>query len=206
MHEKKILTSGKRMEDAEKVLVMVHGRGATAEDIISLAAHLNVEEFSLLAPQATTNAWYPYSFIAPSSRNEPWLTSALDLLKSIVAEIESKGIKTDNIYFLGFSQGACLVLEFLARNAKRYGGAIAFTGGLIGEEMAEDKYVGDFSAMPIFIGTSDPDSHVPLPRVHESVDILRNMSADVRLKVYPGMGHTINEEELVEARTVLGTG
>ena len=196
MHKKQLITAGKKLEDVSKVLIMVHGRGGSAEDILSLADHLHVADFSLVAPQATNNTWYPYSFMAPPSENEPWLSSALSLLKEIVNDLRSKGIKSENIYFLGFSQGACLTLEFVTRNADTYGGVAAFTGGLIGDKIYPENYNGDFLGTPIFIGSSDPDPHVPVTRVNESGEILEKMNARVTKKIYKNMGHTINQDEI----------
>jgi phospholipase/carboxylesterase len=141
--------------------------------------------------------------MAPVASNEPWLTSALQLLSTIVREIDAAGIEKQNIYFLGFSQGACLTLEFVARNAARYGGVIAFTGGMIGEKINASNYKGDFGGMPVFIGTSDPDPHVPVSRVKETTRILTEMHANVNEKVYPMMGHTITIEEIEEAKRVV---
>jgi Predicted esterase len=201
MHTKQIIYAGKDLDGAAKALIMVHGRGADARDILALAQYLNVDEFALVAPQATNNTWYPYSFLAPRAQNEPWLSSALSLLKEIVADVQAKGIAHENIYFLGFSQGACLTLEFLARNPAAYGGVIAFTGGLIGDRL--DTYTGDLSGTPVFIGTSDPDMHVPVERVHETADILTGMQAQVVKKIYKNMGHTIIEDEIKEAKSIL---
>src|SRR5688500_6227792 len=133
MHKKQIQYAGKEINKDSKVLIMVHGRGGSAEDILSLSDHLQVKDFALAAPQATNHTWYPYSFLAPPAQNEPWLSSALELLKGLVEDLHEKGISHQNIYFLGFSQGACLTLEFVTRNATRYGGVAAFTGGLIGD-------------------------------------------------------------------------
>jgi phospholipase/carboxylesterase len=205
MHRKQVLQHGKKPGDSDKVLVMVHGRGASAEDIISLTAYLNVKDFTILAPQATGNTWYPYSFLAPPATNEPWLSSAINLLGEIVDDIIKAGITTSNIYFLGFSQGACLTLEFVTRNATRYGGVAAFTGGLIGDKIYEQNYRGDFQGTPVFIGTSDPDPHVPVERVNDSAAILRKMNAALTVKIYPGMGHTINENELQTVNNTIFT-
>ena len=185
---------------------MLHGRGADAEDILSLANHLSVKDFTLLAPQATGNTWYPYSFLAPPAQNEPWLSSALQLLKDLLAELLEKGVSSENIYFLGFSQGACLTLEFVTRNARRYGGVVAFTGGLIGDKMYTQNYNGDFQNTPIFIGTSNPDPHVPVERVHDTANILKNMNANVTEKVYANMGHTINQDEIDNANNIMFNG
>lgn len=203
MHQKKIITAGKKLNEAEKVLLMLHGRGATAEDILSLSAHLNVADYALLAPQATNHTWYPYSFLAPPKDNEPWLSSALSLLKEIISDLENENIKKENIFFLGFSQGACLTLEFAARNAARYGGVVAFTGGLIGDKIYSENYKGDFANTPIFIGSSDPDPHVPVERVNETVRLLKTMNASVTEKIYQNMGHTINKDEIDHANRIV---
>jgi len=196
MHQKHVLVKGKKLGEAERVLVMLHGRGANAEDILSLAAYLKVSEFTLLAPQATNNTWYPNSFLAPPYTNEPWLSSAISILDEITEDINGNGIANSNIYYLGFSQGACLTLEYVTRNAQKYGGIVAFTGGLIGDKIYEQHYTGDFESTPVFIGTSDPDPHVPVQRVQDSVKQMRSMNAQVTEKIYKNMGHTINEDEI----------
>ena len=196
MHQKNIITACVQLDRAEKILIMIHGRGGSAEDILSLSAYLNVADFALLAPQATGNTWYPYSFLAPVAQNEPWLSSALNLLQTQVDELVQSGKKRENIYFLGFSQGACLTLEFTARNAARYGGIVAFTGGLIGDKINNENYKGSFENTPLFIGSSNPDPHIPVERVYASSNILRDMGANVTEKVYDGMGHTINNDEI----------
>lgn len=203
MHRKQFILSGKDIKDAKKVLIMVHGRGASAESILSIAEHLQTNEFALLAPEATNHTWYPYSFLAPPSQNEPWLSSALDLLDYIVKDLKEKKFDTKDIYFLGFSQGACLTLEYVTRNATLYGGVIAFTGGLIGDKIYADNYKGDFSGTPVFIGTSDPDPHVPVERVNATENILKNMNAQVVKKIYANMGHTINQDEINFANKIL---
>ena len=181
------------------MLILLHGRGGSAGDIISLAAELPVKNFEILAPQAANHSWYPYSFLAPIQQNEPWLSSALGVLKRLVSDTQLLGIAAQNIHFTGFSQGACLMLEFLARNGERYGGALAFTGGLIGDQLYPQHYSGDFQGTPIFIGTGDPDPHVPVRRVNETSNLLTKMHANVLEKVYPGMGHTITADELQTA-------
>jgi len=206
MHQKNIFTAGKNIAEAKKVLVMIHGRGAFAEDILSLAGYFNINDYAIIAPQATNNTWYPYSFLVPPQQNEPWLSSALDLLNEVVADINQQGIGSEHIYFLGFSQGACLMLEFITRHANKWGGAVAFTGGLIGDKIYPENYTGDFAGTEIFIGTSDPDPHVPVERVHATVSILRGLHADVTEKVYPDMGHTINQDEITNANTIIFTG
>src|SRR5580765_3564888 len=202
MHQKKILSAGKSLNEATRVLIMVHGRGGSAEDILSLADHLNIEDYSLIAPQATNNTWYPYSFLAPPKENEPWLSSALAILKEIINDLNKQNINSSNIYFLGFSQGACLMLEFITRNATRWGGVAAFTGGLIGDKIYSENYQGDFAGTPVFIGTSDPDPHVPVERVYATANILKNMDAVVEEKVYSHMGHTISQDEIDHANVI----
>ena len=199
MHRKNIQTAGKSLKEAEKVLIMIHGRGVDARDILGVASHLNVSEYAIFAPEATNNTWYPYSFMAPTERNEPWLSSALGLLKEMVDEIKKEGINGENIYFLGFSQGACLALEFVSRYAEKYGGIVAFTGGLIGNKIYAENYSGDFNMTPVFIGTSETDPHVPIERVNQSVNILERMNADVYLKVYEGRPHIISQDEIDQA-------
>lgn len=196
MHKKNIVTAGKALDKATRVLIMLHGRGANAEDILSLSSHLNVKDYALLALEATNNSWYPFSFLMPPEQNEPWLSSALSLLKDIVSELNNKGITSENIYFMGFSQGACLTLEYVARNATKYGGVAAFTGGLIGDKIYSDNYKGNFDGTPVFIGTGDPDPHVPVKRVYDTANILKNMNAIVTEKIYSNLGHTINADEI----------
>jgi phospholipase/carboxylesterase len=203
MHQENTRTAGKKLTADSKVLIMLHGRGGSAEDILSLAQYLDVEDFSLLAPQATNNTWYPYSFLAPPSQNEPWLSSALQVIGQLVTDAKDKGVPTENIYFTGFSQGACLTLEFVARNAARYGGVVAFTGGLIGDKIYPENYKGDFQGTPVFIGTSNPDPHVPVERVYATTNILKNMHANVTEKVYNNMGHTINQDEIEQANKLV---
>jgi phospholipase/carboxylesterase len=203
MHTKYIVTAGKPLSQADKALILVHGRGGRAGDILFLADELNVADYALLAPQATGNSWYPYSFLMAPAKNEPWLSSSIDILKQLVAEINAAGISSENIYFLGFSQGACLTLEFVTRHATRYGGVAAFTGGLIGDRIYPENYKGGFGGTPIFIGTSDPDPHVPVQRVHATTKILLEMNAVVTEEVYPMMGHTISQTEIDKANDLI---
>ena len=192
----KIITAGEELDRASRVLIMIHGRGATAEDILSLSENLSVSSYALLAPQAINRSWYPYSFLAPQQDNQPHLDAALALLREMVGDLLAKGKTANQIYFTGFSQGACLMLEFLARNAKRYGGVAAFTGGLIGDELNLENYKGDFDSTPFFLGSSDPDPHVPAQRVRDTAQQLERMNASVTMRIYAGMGHTIIAEEL----------
>jgi phospholipase/carboxylesterase len=203
MHQKKLVYAGLKIEEAKKAVIMLHGRGASAADILSLSQYLVLDDCALVAPQATNSTWYPYSFMAPVAANEPWLSSALHVIDEIVADIVRGGISKDHIYFVGFSQGACLTLEYVTRNAAKYGGVVAFTGGLIGDQIYTQHYTGDFNHTPVFIGTSNPDPHVPVARVHASTNILKNMNADVTEKVYDNMGHTINQDEFDKVNALI---
>ena len=205
MHTKHIFRAGKSLQEAKKVLVAIHGRGGTATDIARLADHLDTAEFAILAPQATGSTWYPNSFMAPRESNEPWLSSALKQLDELLEELQGGGILSENIYFLGFSQGACLCADFVARRAQRFGGVVIFTGGLIGDHIERERYQGDFAGTPVFIGTSDPDLHVPVERVQETAALLRKMNAEVTEKIYLNRGHTISQEEIALANTIVFT-
>jgi phospholipase/carboxylesterase len=195
-HSKQVITAGTPITQAKKAFIMLHGRGAPASSIMSLSSHLRLPDTAIMAPQATQHSWYPYSFMAPVENNEPALSSALAVIDELVNDIITQGIDKKNIYFLGFSQGACLTLEYVARHGDTYGGVIAFTGGLIGQELNTINYSGDFAGTPILITTGDPDPHVPLGRVEESVAHLKKMNADVLFKIYKGRPHTITEQEL----------
>lgn len=198
-----IITAGMPLANATKALIMLHGRGANAQDILGLAEHLNIKDFALLAPQAPGNTWYPHSFLAPVENNEPYLSHSLKTVADTVNYAMKNGIAKENIYLLGFSQGACLISEYMARNADRYGGLVVFTGGLIGEQINRNNYKGNFSGTPVFIGTSDPDFHVPVERVYATTNILKQMGAVVTEKVYANMGHTINQDELAHANSLV---
>lgn len=198
-HSKQYLTAGTPVKEADKALILLHGRGGAARNMLGLAAEFTLPSFAVFAPQATQNSWYPYSFMAPEKENEPALSSAIKAIGEVVNDIKAAGISTENIFIGGFSQGACLTLEFVARNANPYGGVVAFTGGLIGEQLEASRYTGNFQDTPILITTGTPDPHVPLSRVEESVALLRSLNANVDLKVYPGRPHTITQQELVLA-------
>jgi len=202
-HSRQVVEAGKPLAKASRAMIMLHGRGATSQDILSLCPHLPVDDYYIAAPQAANFTWYPFSFLSPVSQNEPWLSSALQLLTSLVQDIEAGGISSERIYLLGFSQGACLTLEFATRNARLWGGAIAFTGGLIGDKVNMPNYAGEFGGTKVFIGNSDQDPHVPVSRTNESAEIMTKMGADVVYKVYNGMPHTINNDELAIARNIL---
>jgi phospholipase/carboxylesterase len=191
-----IKKKGLSLHQAKKAVIMIHGRGATAESILSLSSYLNIADYAILAPQANSNTWYPYGFMASDKGNLVALESSLKQIEEAVEKVTDSGIASENIYFLGFSQGACLALEYAARNAMRYGGVIAFTGGLIGENLDPTKYKGDFQGTPVFIGGSKNDFHVPARRMQESEALIKNMGAEVTLKLYDDPEHTIRREEL----------
>ena len=195
-HSKDIVTAGVPVENAESALVMIHGRGASAQSMIPLASYLDTKNMAIFAPQASRHSWYPTSFIQPVEENQPALDSALELIAELVQDIIKAGIPAEKIYFLGFSQGACLTLEYVSRNAMKYGGVIAFTGGLIGQQLETDNYKGDFGQTTILITTGDPDAHVPLKRVKESAAILEKMNGRMQVIVYPVKQHTITNEEI----------
>ena len=196
MHTKQFIESGAPLNKAKKALLMLHGRGGSAEDILSLANYLPVKKFYIVAPQATNNTWYPLSFLAPIPQNEPWLSSALGVIKELCDHIKQAGIASEHIFILGFSQGACLTLEFAARNAQKWGGIIALTGGLIGDKLEPSSYSGNFSGTPILMTNGSNDPHVPLLRSEQSKQQLEKMGAKVELLVYSSRPHTILHEEL----------
>lgn len=195
--------AGAELTQAHSAMIMVHGRGATAESILSLSAEFRVPGIAYLAPQAVGYAWYPLSFLAPQARNEPFLSSALAAVGRAVAEAEQGGIPADRIYLLGFSQGACLATEWAARNARRYGGLFALSGGVIGERVARENYRAQLGGMPAFLGCSDVDSHIPAARVRETAAVLEELGAEVDLRLYRGMGHTVNQDEIEAIVAVL---
>lgn len=199
----RVLAAGPPPERAAGTMILLHGRGASAEDILSIYGELGEETLSALAPQAAGYTWYPNSFLAPIESNQPYLDSALRRIESIVADLLAGGTKSERIFLLGFSQGACLTSEFVARHPRRYGGAIAFTGGLIGPPGTPRDYAGSLAGTPVFLGTSDPDPHVPFARVEQTRDVLERMGATVELRRYPGMPHTINEDEIEAARQLI---
>ncbi|PKV63509.1 alpha/beta hydrolase [Pontibacter ramchanderi] len=204
-HEKKVLTQGKPLSETGKALILIHGRGATPTSILPLAHELGADDFTRYAPQATNNTWYPYSFMAPADQNQPALDSALELIDETVKDIQAQGIASKDIYLLGFSQGACLTAEYASRHAQRFGGLLIFTGGLIGQELDTSHYKGNFEGTPVLITTGDPDSHVPVSRVDETVKQLESMGAKVTRKVYPGRPHTIIEEEIELGKKILAS-
>lgn len=204
-HSKNIITAGVPVEQAKSALIMIHGRGASAESMVPLSSYLGLKDAAIFAPQASKHSWYPTSFIEPVEMNQPALDSALELIDGLVQDIIVSGIPTEQIYFLGFSQGACLTLEYVTRNAKKYAGVIAFTGGLIGKDLQMENYKGDFGQTTVLITTSDPDHHVPLKRVKESGGIMEGMNARIHVVAYPGKQHTITNEEIELANSLFFT-
>ena len=195
MHSYDVIERGRPLAEAGKAIILLHGRGGSAQGIISLANKFCDETFYIAAPQALNNVWYPFSFMASEELNEPWLSSSVQTVKRLIDNV-SKQIPPSDIYLMGFSQGACLTLEVAARYATRFAGVAAFTGGLIGEKIRTEKYQGDFDGTKIFIGNSDKDPHVPVLRSEESKDLLEKNGADVTLKIYPNMAHTIIQDEI----------
>ena len=191
-----ILRAGEPLERAQAAIVMVHGRGATAENILELAVELNQPGFAYLAPQAAGDTWYPYSFLAPLARNEPGLSSGLAAIANVLAQVAQVEIPLERTMLVGFSQGACLVLEFVARNARRYGGVAGLSGGLIGPDGTPRDYPGSLAGTPVFLGCSDVDFHVPKERVQLSAQVLQRLGGQVTMRLYPGMGHTVNQDEI----------
>lgn len=187
---------------ANAAMILVHGRGATTEDIMTNAPHVQLPGWAYLAPQSAGAAWYPNPFTAPIEANEPYLSAALEMLTSLVERVTAH-VPVDKLVLLGFSQGACLILEFAARNARRYGGLLGFSGGLIGPDATPRDYPGSFEGTPAFLGCSDVDPFIPKERVIEAGHVLERMGAKVKVKLYPGMGHMVSDDELAEARALI---
>jgi phospholipase/carboxylesterase len=197
------LLTGRPLKDAKAVMVMIHGRGATAESILSLADELARPGFAYLAPQAAGNTWYPNRFVAPIASNEPYLSSALATISKVLDRLSEAGIPPEQTILLGFSQGACLALEFAARNARRYGGLVGLSGGLIGPDSIPRDYPGSLDDTPAFLGCSDADFHIPRERVLHSAAVLQRLGADVTTRLYPDLGHTVNQDELDAVRQMM---
>lgn len=198
-----VLASGTPLDRAGAAMIMIHGRGATAESILTLAEEFDQTQVAYLAPQAAYNTWYPNTFLAPLSSNEPNLSSALMVIADLLAHIAAAGIPAERTLLLGFSQGACLSLEFVARNARRYGGVAGLSGGLIGPDGTPRDYPGSLADTPIFLGCSDVDFHIPKERVQHSSEVLRRLGGAVTERLYPGMGHTVNQDEIDAVKTML---
>ena len=189
---------GAPLATARAAMVMVHGRGGSAEDILSLSEVFGAASsgWAFVAPQAANSTWYPERFMAPTERNEPWLSSALETLGRTVAQVEAAGIPSGRIVLLGFSQGACLASEWVARHAKRWGGVAVLSGGLIGPDGSPRDYAGTLAETPVLMGCSDRDPHIPLPRVRETATVFERLGAAVDLRVYPGGPHGVVEDEI----------
>lgn len=197
------LVAGSPAGSAKAAVVLVHGRGALPESMLPLAEAFGRDDIRYLAPRATRNTWYPNSFLAPIETNEPWLSSALSLLAVLMEQLTAEGFSSERVGIVGFSQGACLTSEFIARNARRYGMAGVLTGGVIGPPGIPRNYSGSLDGTPVLLGSSDVDPHVPLERVHETRDVLTALGAEVDTRIYHGMGHTVNEDEVKVVRNLL---
>jgi predicted esterase len=198
-----VLQGGEPLQRARAAMVLVHGRGASADDILTLADDLAVPDVAYLAPQASGHSWYPNSFLAPIAANEPGLSSGLQVIADLLAGIERAGIPPERTLLLGFSQGACLSLEYAARHARRYGGVAGLSGALIGPDGTSRNYAGTLAGTPVFLGCSDVDFHIPAARVEESAQVLRRLGGDVTMRLYAGMDHTVNDDELAFVRGML---
>lgn len=196
-------TVGEPVKVARAAMIMLHGRGGTTSDILSLANVLAQPGFAYLAPQAGGQTWYPNSFLAPIASNEPYLSAALAVIESVLAQVTAAGVPPERTILLGFSQGACLALEFAARHARRYGGIVGLSGGLIGPDGTPRDYPGSLAGTPVFLGCSDVDPHIPKARVDVTADVMRHLGGDVTERIYPGMGHSINRDEIAFVRAMM---
>lgn len=201
--EQPIRRDGTDLETASAAVILLHGRGATARSILDLGREIATDGVALLAPQAAGNEWYPNSFLAPIESNEPGLSAGLRRIGHALETLEDAGIPQNRTLVVGFSQGACLASEFVARNPDEYGGLVAFSGGLIGPEDTAFDYDGSLERTPAFVGCSDVDPHIPLDRVHETTAVLEDLGADVTEQIYEGMGHTVNMDEIDHASTMV---
>lgn len=200
-----VLREGAPLDGAGRAIVLLHGRGAWAEDIMSLGRALAAgsSDIALLAPQAAGHTWYPESFMAPVRRNEPWLTSALELLGRILDDVSEAGVPRERTIVAGFSQGACLASEYVARNPARYGALLAFTGGLVGPPLTDFPHEGDLEETPVYLSAGDTDPHIPWRRVEATRAVLERMRGRVTMRRWPGRPHTILPEEIEEARKLI---
>ena len=198
-----VLASGAPLKTARAAAIMLHGRGSGAQDILSLGEEFDQDDIAYLAPQAPNHTWYPYSFLAPLAQNEPHLGNALATVGATLEHLAREGFAPERVALIGFSQGGCLALEYVARNAKRYGAVAGLSAGLIGPPGTPRAYPGSLAGTPLFLGCSDIDGHVPLARVHESRDVLGRLGAGVDERIYPGMGHTVNLDEISKVAQML---
>lgn len=198
-----LVTAGRPLEEARAAMILVHGRGASPRSILELAPALHHPELAYLAPGAVGNTWYPNSFLFPTEANQPGLSSGLSVIRNLVERVEGEGIPRERIILLGFSQGACLTAEFAYRHPGRYGGVVVYSGGLQGPLGTEWGPNGSMEGTPVFLGCSDIDGHVPEVRVHETAEVFRAMGAEVTERIYPGMGHLVNEDEIAWTRELV---
>jgi phospholipase/carboxylesterase len=198
-----VYNAGETPEAAKAAVVMLHGRGATAMDILSLSAEISLPGVAFLAPQAANNTWYPHRFMEATVSNEPWLSSALSVAGKIIQHLKDSGIPEEKMLLLGFSQGACLALEYAARNARRYGGVAGLSGGVIGADSEQRQDEGNLAGTPVFLGCSDVDPHIPKERVLKTEKIMKALGGDVTVKLYPNMGHAVNQDEIDVVKRML---
>jgi phospholipase/carboxylesterase len=201
-HGQHVLQAGEPIQSARAAMILLHGRGASADDIMTIAAEVQQPGWAYLAPQAAGNTWYPNPFTSPLESNEPYLTAALDMLSRLVERVEA-GVPLHRVALLGFSQGACLTLEWAARNARRFGAVFGLSGGLIGPDGTARDYGGSFDGTPVFLGCSDIDPHIPMRRVVEAGEVLQGMGAQTTVRFYPGMGHLVSGEEIATIQEML---
>lgn len=194
---------GAPLSRAKAAMIMIHGRGATAESMFSLADEFAQPDFHYLAPQAQNHTWYPNSFLQPKENNQPGLSSGLQRIYDLLEQIKEAGISSEKIILLGFSQGACLATEFAARHPQRLGGVVGFSGGLIGPEIDDSLYTGSMEQTPVFLGCSNIDPHIPKERVDETEAVLKKLNANVTKTIYPGMPHTVNDDEIKTVRGMM---
>lgn len=199
-----MLTAGARLDDADAAMIMIHGRGAGPRDILTLAPAIDRPTVAYVAPGASGGTWYPNSFIAPRETNEPGISSGLAVIEGLVTDLLLRGFPEEKILLLGFSQGACLASEFVIRHPRRYGGLLVLSGGLIGVPGTSwDEVTASLDGMPVFLGCSDVDPHIPKERVIESEATFRRLGARVTRRLYPGMGHLVNDDEIAEVQRVV---
>lgn len=203
LHQSPPKTAGDPLDAAVAAVILVHGRGASAAGMLELSKEFPTNGIAYIAPQADHNTWYPRSFLEPIEDNEPWLSAALNRLKDMRDTVTAAGIPGEQLLFLGFSQGACLASEFVARHPRRYGGLAALSGGLIGPLGMHRQYHGTLDDTPVFLGCSDIDPHIPLDRVDETASVFESMDATVTKRIYEGMGHGINRDELETVATMI---
>ncbi len=205
-----VYAGGMPLDEAWGLVILIHGRGASAESMLTLAAEFKQDDIAYLAPQAAGFTWYPQRFIVPKSDNEPYLSSALEKIDALVQYADEMGIPAKRVVLLGFSQGACLAAEYAATRPRRYGGVIVLSGGLIGElgqplHYPTGENAAPLDGTPVFIGSADVDAHIPLERVHESAQVFEQLGAHVTTRIYNGMGHTVNDDELAFARDLIAS-